>query len=193
MASVHSPSDAFAHLQHHHNGLLGPSMQVRGHCTSLTSYSTLQLPASALWSHSPQPLPYITSLSFIRLCGLLVLLSCLVNANILAWAVSLQTVQMSVFIVDVSKHEKLSEACVILTSKVICHIQSMLFVNYACIKYIPLFGTCMTLHSHKSIHIYISVCSDKSSALAVLILKQPSGHSPPHSKSLFTNSALLRD
>ncbi|KAL3065521.1 hypothetical protein OYC64_015650 [Pagothenia borchgrevinki] len=27
MASVHSPSDAFAHLQHHHNGLLGPSMQ----------------------------------------------------------------------------------------------------------------------------------------------------------------------
>ncbi|XP_027137527.1 pleckstrin homology domain-containing family A member 7 isoform X4 [Larimichthys crocea] len=28
MAGVHSPSDAFAHLQHHqHNGLLGPSMQ----------------------------------------------------------------------------------------------------------------------------------------------------------------------
>ncbi|XP_076585059.1 pleckstrin homology domain-containing family A member 7 isoform X5 [Chaetodon auriga] len=31
MAGVHSPSDAFAHLQHHqHNGLLGPSMQVTG-------------------------------------------------------------------------------------------------------------------------------------------------------------------
>lgn len=38
MAGVHSPSDAFAHLQHHqHNGLLGPSMQVRGPRTSLTS------------------------------------------------------------------------------------------------------------------------------------------------------------
>lgn len=34
MASVHSPSYAFAHLQHHqHNGLLGPSMQVRGSYT----------------------------------------------------------------------------------------------------------------------------------------------------------------
>ncbi|KAM6950915.1 pleckstrin homology domain-containing family A member 7 isoform 4-T4 [Lycodopsis pacificus] len=31
MAGVHSPSDVFAHLQHHqHNGLLGPSMQVTG-------------------------------------------------------------------------------------------------------------------------------------------------------------------
>uniref|UniRef100_A0A8P4KIU8 Pleckstrin homology domain-containing family A member 7 n=1 Tax=Dicentrarchus labrax TaxID=13489 RepID=A0A8P4KIU8_DICLA len=31
MAGVHSPGDAFAHLQHHqHNGLLGPSMQVTG-------------------------------------------------------------------------------------------------------------------------------------------------------------------
>ncbi|XP_036951428.1 pleckstrin homology domain-containing family A member 7 isoform X16 [Acanthopagrus latus] len=30
MAGVHSPGDAFAHLQHHqHNGLLGPSMQVK--------------------------------------------------------------------------------------------------------------------------------------------------------------------
>ncbi|MEQ2289394.1 hypothetical protein AMECASPLE_032473, partial [Ameca splendens] len=28
MAGVHSPSSAFAHLQHHqHNGLLGPGMQ----------------------------------------------------------------------------------------------------------------------------------------------------------------------
>lgn len=47
MAGVHSPSDAFAHLQHHqHNGLLGPSMQVRDPRTSATS-------ASALWSRLP--------------------------------------------------------------------------------------------------------------------------------------------
>lgn len=85
MAGVQSPSDAFTHLQHHqHNDLLGPSMQVRGPRTSLTSSTTHCNPCQCI---VVQPIPYHTSLSFMRLCGLLALLGCLVYSTILAWAV----------------------------------------------------------------------------------------------------------
>lgn len=61
MAGVHSPSDAFAHLQHHqHNGLLGPSMQVREPHSSLMRHSAS--PASA--SCSPPPPPFLPSHSY---------------------------------------------------------------------------------------------------------------------------------
>lgn len=65
MAGAHSPSNAFAHLQHHqHNGLLGPSMQVRDPHISLMQPSASF--ASALWSPAPQPFPYITTLSSLQ-------------------------------------------------------------------------------------------------------------------------------
>lgn len=112
MAGVHSPSDAFAHLQHHqHNGLLGPSMQVRGPRTSLTSSTAHCNPCQRIVVPPlPSQYPYITSLSFIRLCGLLVLLGCLVYSTILAWAVlhfrlsrlPLSYKYISVFIVSVT-------------------------------------------------------------------------------------------
>lgn len=65
MAGAHSPSNAFAHLQHHqHNGLLGPSMQVRDPHISLMQPSASF--ASALWSPAPQPFPYITTPSSLQ-------------------------------------------------------------------------------------------------------------------------------
>lgn len=91
MAGVHSPSDAFAHLQHHqHNGLLGPSMQVRGPHTSLTSSASAAL-CNPLPVHCGPLLPsqtlHITSLSFITVSHLSVLLGCLVYSTISAWGV----------------------------------------------------------------------------------------------------------
>lgn len=126
MAGVHSPSDAFAHLQHHqHNGLLGPSMQVRGPRTSLTFFTAHCNPCQCIVAPPPpQPIPYITSLSFIRLCGQLALLGCLAYSTILACAVlhfrlsrfllsytlaSLQSVSLTKLVQNVKKlHEKKS-------------------------------------------------------------------------------------
>lgn len=89
MAGVHSPSDAFAHLQHHqHNGLLGPSMQVRGPRTSLTSSAAHCNPCQCIVVPltPANPIHYFPVIHS-RLCGLLELLGCLVDSTILAWAV----------------------------------------------------------------------------------------------------------
>lgn len=89
MVGVHSPCDAFVHLQRHqHSGLLGPSMQVRGHSSSLTSSTAhCNLCQCMEGPTPPRPILYINPMSFMRLCSLLVLLGCLAPSTTLAWAV----------------------------------------------------------------------------------------------------------
>lgn len=89
MAGVQSPSDAFTHLQHHqHNDLLGPSMQVRGRSTSVTS-STTHCNPSCQCIVAPHPLP--SQSHTILPCHswdcvvCLALLGCLVYSTTLAW------------------------------------------------------------------------------------------------------------
>lgn len=157
MAGVHSPSDAFAHLQHHqHNGLLGPSMQVRGppYIPNLL-YCTLQPLPVYCGPSSPaaNPIHYFPVIhKTVRSVGI-ARLSCLFN-HFGMRCVALQTVQISfelyisIFIVSVthqtcSKREKASRKKKCATFEACCF--STVPASYT----FPVFYGCITLHSHK--------------------------------------------
>lgn len=138
MAGVQSPSDAFTHLQHHqHNDLLGPSMQVRGRSTSLTSSTAHCNPSCQCIVAPPssQPTPYHTYLSFIRLCGLfgIAWLSCLFH-HLGMGCIAHRTAHITVKLQSQSFtfFRKLSEAHVIIF--VYLQQSSMLLVSCACVQ-----------------------------------------------------------
>lgn len=124
MAGVHSPSDAFAHLQHHqHNGLLGPSMQVRGPCTSLTFSTAHFNPCQCIVVPlSPaNPIHYFPVIHKTMWSVGVAWLFCLFN-HFGMGCFRFQTVQISVFMVMSLFHlvqnlKKLSEACFIVFVK----------------------------------------------------------------------------
>lgn len=81
MAGAHSPSNAFAHLQHHqHNGLLGPSMQVRDPHTSPNAAPLHPVPVHCGPPAPIQPYPYITTLQYVIITDCAVCWFCLVSS-----------------------------------------------------------------------------------------------------------------
>lgn len=189
MAGVHSPSDAFAHLQHYqHNGLLGPSMQVRGPRTSLTSSTAHCNPCQCI----VVPLSPANPIHFfpvihktVRSVGI-AWLSYLVNCFGMR-SIALQTVQVafklyisvSVTHLPRSKLEKaFSGWCYSYCKR--CHILSMLLVFY----FICCLIDTKIIQRIQHICMYVCFCSwcyhsDAAIRITVSLM------------SLLTNSALL--
>lgn len=151
MAGVQSPSDAFTHLQHHqHNDLLGPSMQVRGPRTSLTSSTTHCNPCQCIVVplFPANPIPYFPIIHKTVWAVGIAWLSCLFN-HFGMGCIAHRAVQIAFTLQSLYSQcqsftffKKLSEACVFI------FVNMQHFQHVAC--QLCLHFILVTSHSHKN-------------------------------------------